>query len=631
MVLDRAIYNNYVTLESNFDRDDDSPFDDIDMVEMAELAAFSEFGFDVFAYVKTLDFKLRKWAVKNNIRLFALSELLKILKNEGHPSLPIDARTLLKTPSKVNIMKMGSGEYWYGGLKDKLTDLCKKTNIGSNTLKLTIHIDGTPIYKSQKSEFWPVQCSVKGIKMKSFFVQLYKGPSKPDSAEIFLRPLLDEMHELTGYGLEVATNGDSKTFEVKIDKFIMDAPARAFLKCIIGHGGYFSCERCEEKGEHLCKIGRTVQVIKKKTGHVCLIGTNAPLRTNESFRNQENEEHHHNYSPLEELQIDMVRDIPLEYLHLILYGCMKRLLLLWMNGTKDFKFSDDDIIGISKRHMQAGDTKPTEIAKQNRSLKCLSFWKATEFRTFLLKTGPVVLRGYVTQEMYNHFLALHCGVTICCSESLKKYLPVADALFRSFTDKFGDIYGKENYTYSIHSLIHVTDDVDRFGVFDDYSAFPGESNLGFLKNLVRGGFLPLQQVVKRLSERDSCEKICDFVEKEEESQKEGLHKNIFRMNGLRLDSSEKNRWILTKNMEIFKVDFFSDRDNVIEIHGQMLSKENLENLYDLPVESKTLCIYKSKLEGSSQSINLSDMFCKLYRIEMDHEYSAFMPLFHYTQ
>lgn len=73
-------------------------------------------------------------------------------------------------------------------------------------------------------------------------------------------------------------------------------------------------------------------------GHVCLIGTNAPLRTDESFRNQENEQHHHDDSPLEELQIDMIRDIPLEYLHLILYGVMKRLLTLWVNGTINFKF-----------------------------------------------------------------------------------------------------------------------------------------------------------------------------------------------------------------------------------------------------------------------------------------------------
>lgn len=74
-----------------------------------------------------------------------------------------------------------------------------------------------------------------------------------------------------------------------------------------------------------------------------------------------------------------------------------------------------------------------------------------------------------------------------------------------------------------------------------------------------------------------------------------------------------------------------DRDNEIDIHGTMLLKENRQNLYVLPIELKNLFIYKSKLHETVESITLNDMFCKLYRIEIDCEYSAFMPLFHYTR
>lgn len=602
---------------------------DFDLSEIAELAESSDFDFDVLAYIKTLDFKLRKWAIKNNIRLIALSELLKILKENGHKSLPKDARTLLKTPAKIDIEKMGSGQYWYGGLRKKLIEIFEKNNC-SNVLELTLHIDGTPVYKSSKSEFWPTQCDVKGVDMKPFFVSIYLGASKPRSAEEFLRPLLDEIQDLLANGLIVTKNGKTFTVQIRIDKFILDAPARAFLKCIIGHSGYFSCERCEEPGEFLCKVPKTTKGKNVKNGgHVCLLGTRAPLRTDESFKKQENKEHHHDHSPLEELPIDMVRDIPLEYLHLILYGAMKRLLTLWVDGTKHFKFTEADKLEVSKKHVQAGDTKPTEINKPNRSLNCLHFWKATEFRTFLLKTGPVVLRGHLTEEMYNHFLALHCAVTICCSESLKLYLPVAEQLFRTFTEKFGDLYGEENKTYSVHSVIHVTDDVERFGVFDNYSAFPGESNLGFLKNLVRGGHLPLQQVVKRLAERDSCEKICEFERQIVEM--EGLHRGIFRMKGLRLDSSEKNGWILTKNKDIFKITRISEEEK-IKFYGETLLKRCQENLYDLPIESQNLCIYLSKLLDSTPScIDFDDIFCKLYRIQVSAEKSAFIPLFHFTR
>lgn len=583
----------------------------------------------MFTYIKTLDFQLRKWAIKHNVSLLATSELLKLLKKRGHSSLPMDARTLLKTPAKVNVVKMGSGEFWYGGLETKLVDVCKTNNL-SETLELTIHIDGTPIYKSSKSEFWPVQCSVNGIEMKAFFVCIYKGAHKPDSAEQFVRPLLNEIHDLLKSGLRVLTKGCVNIVQIKVHKFILDAPARAFLKEIIGHSGYFSCERCEEEGEYLRKVKKNIKT-KGAKGHVCLIGTNAPLRTDESFRNQENKEHHKGVSPLEELPIDMVRDVPLEYLHLILYGNMKRLLTLWMEGTMNFKFSDSDISEISEKHIQANATKPSELVKPNRSLNCLSFWKAAEFRTFLLKTGPIALQKTLPLEMYNNFLALHCGVTICTSELLSKFRPIARSLFRSFSERFGEIYGNENYTYSIHSLIHVVDDVERFGVFDTYSAFPGESNLGFLKNLLRGGHLPLQQVIKRITERDLCEKICQFENKQETNGMEGLHKNILRLKGLRLDSSERNRWILTKKMEIFKIEHMLENRSIIEIHGAALLKENQENLYDLPIESKKLLAFKSKLEDTPLSITLDDMFCKLYRIQIDNEKSAFLPLFHFTQ
>lgn len=523
---------------------------------------------------------------------------------------------------------MGSGQYWYGGLRNKLIEICKKNNC-SGEIKLTIHIDGTPIYNSSKSEFWPVQCNISGVDMKAFFVAIYKGASKPLSAEIFLRPLLNEMHDLIANGLSVS---QTESLHVKIDKFILDAPARAFLKCIIGHGGYYSCERCEERGEYLCKISKQTKKSKKSknSGHVCLLGTNAILRTDQSFRNQDNPIHHHDSSPWEELPINMVRDIPLEYLHLILYGAMKRILILWIDGTKYFKLSNNDINQISEKHVRAGDTKPSEINRVNRSLNCLSFWKATEFRTFLLKTGPVVLQDHLTVELYNHFLALHCAVTICCSESLQKFLPVAKQLFRMFTEKFGDLYGDENYTYSIHSLIHVTDDVERFGVFDKYSAFPGESNLGFLKNLVRGGHLPLQQVVKRIAEKDALEKICEF-ENSSSICNEGQHNGIFRVNGLRSDPSEKNRWILTKAKQIFKITRIID-DGKLTIHGEIVPKQNHKNFFESPILSGDLDIYASNLNltRTCTSISLDDVFCKLYRIAVSDE-SVFFPLFHYTQ
>ena len=54
--------------------------------------------------------------------------------------------------------------------------------------------------------------------------------------------------------------------------------------------------------------------------------------------------------------------------------------------------------------------------------------------------------------------------------------------------------------YNVHSLIHLVDDVRRFGCLDSFSAFKFESLLGQLKKLVRKPNQPLPQIVKRIKE-----------------------------------------------------------------------------------------------------------------------------------
>lgn len=65
--------------------------------------------------------------------------------------------------------------------------------------------------------------------------------------------------------------------------FICDTPARAFLKCTKGHGGYNACERCTIPGE-LLRVGKSSKIIYPGVGHA--------IRTKQSFIIQEDSEHH---------------------------------------------------------------------------------------------------------------------------------------------------------------------------------------------------------------------------------------------------------------------------------------------------------------------------------------------------
>jgi hypothetical protein len=85
---------------------------------------------------------------------------------------------------------------------------------------------------------------------------------------------------------------------------------------------------------------------------------------------------------------------------------------------------------------------------------------------------------------------------------------VRELLLR-FVNELKDLYGKTHMTYSVHNLVHVAGDYERFGVLDNVSAFPFESYMRKLKQYVHRPGQELQQAVKRKHE----ESLLDFCPK----------------------------------------------------------------------------------------------------------------------
>lgn len=55
---------------------------------------------------------------------------------------------------------------------------------------------------------------------------------------------------------------------------------------------------------------------------------------------------------------------------------------------------------------------PCEFARKPRSLKEVKQFKATEYRQFLLYTGPIVLKEILDSTKYDHFITLQIAITI---------------------------------------------------------------------------------------------------------------------------------------------------------------------------------------------------------------------------
>ena len=187
---------------------------------------------------------LANWCLHYNVSHSSCSALLKILK-KFHNELPADARTLLGTHS-IECISVGEGSFVYFGIVSQLLENVSLDKDSANTLFLNINIDGIPIYKSQGISFWPILCSVSldrfvvtNVHVKPFIVAVYCGKKKPD-VDPFLKDFCEEINRILSNGITI----DNKKFPVCIRAVIADAPAKAMIKQIRGHGGYYACDRC---------------------------------------------------------------------------------------------------------------------------------------------------------------------------------------------------------------------------------------------------------------------------------------------------------------------------------------------------------------------------------------------------
>lgn len=182
---------------------------------------------------------------------------------------------------------MIGGKCTYFGIKEGIKHTLSEQDTSKyDHIEVSFNIDGLPIFKSKNLSMWPIQCAVINIdevKNSPFVVALYSGAKKPENLD-FLHDFIEELQELTDTGF------DGKSIIIK--NIICDAPARALIKGIAQFNGRYGCDFCEVKGVHESKM---------------LFLYKGNLRTNESFRQKTNADHHKTETVLLNLDIDMIK------------------------------------------------------------------------------------------------------------------------------------------------------------------------------------------------------------------------------------------------------------------------------------------------------------------------------------
>ncbi|XP_055621294.1 uncharacterized protein LOC129765234 [Toxorhynchites rutilus septentrionalis] len=396
------------------------------------------------------DEALRMWALRHNITHHALKDLLILIKQQYHDdNLPLDPRTLLETPQSTGklCIPIGGGNYWHHGFKACLEKWFK--NLSTDIMiSININIDGLPVHKSSKFQLWPILCNVHEFPyLQALPIGIFYGKSKPTDVNEFLTPFVDEIIPCLENGIVV----NDHTISIKLRCFICDSPARAFVKGVVNFNGKDGCLKCTINGEY-SYLSRTV----------VFPSLHCPLRTDAIFRRKGYGKHHTTQeSPLQRIPgLDMIKDfVVADPLHLLELGVMKRLLTGWQVGNLGYtgKFSSHHIQRLSAAIESI--KLPKEIHRKMRGTDCLSFWKGTEWRTFLNYLGIVVLKDVLDETLYNHFLLLFTAVTICSTDIHVALRPLAQALFEKFIEEFIRIYGEQYITSNIHNLEHIVGDL----------------------------------------------------------------------------------------------------------------------------------------------------------------------------
>jgi len=422
---------------------------------------------------------------------------------------------------------------------------------------------------------------------------------------------------------------NSTIFKFELVQVVCDAPAKAFVLNVKGHNAYHGCNSCTVEGDFI-------------HNRMAYLDMNSPLRTDQSFRTKIDEFYHKDVSPLEYLPIDMTSSVVLEYMHNVCLGVMKRLLAFWVKGKKSVRLDNPEAISDELNKIKS--FFPVEFNRLPRTLEEFEYWKASEFRTFLIYTGPIVLKGRIKNSFYKHFMLLSCAIRLLISiKTAYTYNNFAKMLLRQFVTEYSVLYGKEYVGYNVHGLIHICDFVLLHGNLDAFSAFKYENYLQFIKKSCKNARYPLQDTYNRIIEQINTTSTCtikkypilkneiDYDHSVNKSINETFYKEIVLENFTINMSNSKDNLICTTDHGIVKV------INIIKfLNGKIkieVMKYNTSTVFQNPISSDIIKIFYTHdiiPKPPLISIDVDSIEYKCFSFPINDHKSIVLALLHST-
>ncbi|XP_033122015.1 uncharacterized protein LOC117121027 [Anneissia japonica] len=369
----------------------------------------------------------------------------------------------------------------------------KELPMSEDDISLTWGSDGAAIFTSSGFSIWPVTLMINelpyAIRRKHVLMGgLWFGNGKPNFAT-FLKPLVKQLNLLSCDGL-MWTNKDKHLVKSKIfpGPLSCDSMARCQLQGLVQFNGKYGCAWCLNPGEQVPKGG----------GHTNAYSSNQlPLpkqRDKSSYIKdaelavQTNSTVHGVKKPsmiLLLLHFNIISGFVVDYMHCVCIGVVKTMTYLWLENVNARYYIGNQLTTLNNKLTQI--RPPSEVSRLCRSLTQRKFWKAHEWRAWLLHYSPLVLKHVLPSTHYTHWLYLVSAMYMLLDDDVSiDMINNSELLLMKFVLDAEEIYGKEYITYNMHLLTHMADSVRNWGPLWSISCFAFESMNHKLGKMISG-------------------------------------------------------------------------------------------------------------------------------------------------
>lgn len=368
---------------------------------------------------------------------------------------------------------------------------------------------------------------------------------------------------------------------------------------LVNHNAYGGCPFCHQVGEY----------IKRRIAYDTKAGKK---RTDAEFRAYMDKIHHHRETPWATCPFidDLIWMFPADTMHLLDLGVMKKMLELIMDANFIDLEKAENLITNVKAYL------PDDFSRKVRTLKEFEHFKSTEFRFFALYFGPLFfLLCCKNQEVTQHFLLFFISYRLLMgndNEVTEEANTIANLLLQSFVTDFARLYGAERVSSNVHTLLHLSEMVEKNGPIDNFSCYKYENFYQLLSSWIRKPGHYFIQVARR------------WVQTKGKTMLKNKGQRSFDANVIR--ANKKDCCVMLNCGSIFIITKILNTLTGIIYKGHKYLQ--LENVFETPIKSSELDIFLASKEGGEETVKPEQFSKKMLRLPCNNNTWMVLPILH---